>query len=676
MRWLALIAWLPAPALALGPVNLPYTPAASRGLPYGAVPWDGFGLDTQTLFDAPLKYNGIVSTWSFTDVPEPDVVWDADCPTGPGTCIATHDYTLTGSVTTGVDTPFCPDGSHSDLTSGCMQAVMWRPKGNNYYTADAGNIANCSGDCTVCSVFMLFNEGDVNEAIASQRDPSGANNGWWLYFAGTTLYMFLDGDGGFVQASGSVLPYANQWVLACGVVDDGTDITVFVNGVEGTPQADTTGAVDGSGGDFIIGNAEYLAFTADWTGFISKVFYWNSELTDGELEALWEDFSGILDSKGAPVSFANVGPLCAWFDSTTPLRHCLADNWPVLGAALPPGVTGAGSPASGYLANESLTNSVLYSRDLTNAAWQDLGTPDNAASTVVMFRDGRTVYKLTDNDGGNIEGNYQVIAKGAHTSATMCITHATESGSGNVNIWIQEATGGSCGDPYTADTDTTSTSLDTFCISRTFSDSNCSDINVGIQPTDGVAASTGHVAAVVELWFDQSWGAPVYCETAASAVGCGDDLLTYDISGVLPTVAEGTVVSMNVTYSPGAATLPSGQMHWVIEDSATAFDYYRGASGTSTGKYGIVARSTEEGSPVVLYVANDNMAWTAGTTYAVEATIDLDAAAFARDGTPYAGTNLTLSNAPDSLDELTLGKHQDKSSPVMGAWFDSAQVKK
>ena len=142
-RLLAILAWLPATALA-GPVELVYSPGpvelVHAPMQYDTIP----SAEEEPLFDAPLRYNGLAAadpavSWPATGVVAPDVAWWCDDDLGAGGQ-TTDVFTLTGtSSASGFELPRTGERLNHGASSLTVQSgvpppllltsrfVMWSP---------------------------------------------------------------------------------------------------------------------------------------------------------------------------------------------------------------------------------------------------------------------------------------------------------------------------------------------------------------------------------------------------------------------------------------------------------------------------------------------------------------------------------------------------------------------
>ena len=628
---------------------------------------------TVTLFDAPLNTNGMdaadpASTWPVTGVAAPDVAWWGDDPTGAGTA-TTGTWTAGGNPTAGIDTPFCPDGSHDDVT-GCLQAVRF--DGNDYYASDAGGAMNpASGDFSTCIVAQGGAASQDMLAVSMDADVGG--DGWFISVLGNgAAEMRIRNEAAAASdVDWNTHGLQDAWFLLCLTSDHDGNAVGYAN-------AESDGSLGGPGGVISVAAAATVGATTTgsfgWEGDIAAVFFWNSLLDATDMEELFEYFAGINDNEAAPVAFTSTGPNCMFVDGAI---ECFSDDWPIIGAELPPGVTGAGDPSSGFYSGRALTQQVPYSRDLDE--WTDVGTPVPTDSDTTLFRDGRQTVLITDNDGGAVEGSKSAAITMPNDTGdkTMVCVYAFDADDTVLDLQVDEAGADSCAGGNTVDfaAKTITTAWTQYEWTHTLSSGDCTTAEYKITPGDwGVVANTGSAEVVVQVFTNQDWCPPTYTETSAAAVASGDDYLAYDISGVpgLADIADNTVWSMDAATK--AAQFDGFVYFGEIKDDGTGTDYYRWYA-WSDEKHILQGRSAEEGAARTMYGETAAEAYTPGTAYNLALTIVSDATTLTFDGGNNAGSNVTLTNAPNSIDTLCVGAKCPGGNQFNG-WFSNVKVEK
>jgi len=577
-----------------------------------------------TLFDAPLNTNGMeaadpATSWPVPGVAAPDVAWWGDDPTGSGGK-TTHAFTAHGTPAS-IDTPFCPDGSWSDITSGCMAAMRFDGT-NDYYTSDSNGVgAPSNSDFTVCALFRGHSNAS-DSTMAGNREGNAAGEGWAMQArdaaSAVNLRVEAEIDDGTSQNADQNVDGAieYQWQLGCGAFDISVGITPYLHATADTQRA-LVGAISPVGEPMSVGSDDANANPFD--GDIAAVFVWTSTLLDAtDMTELYEYFTGILDTKGAPVAYTNTGPQCCWVDGQI---ECYGDDWPMIGCELPPGVTGAGSPASGFYSGELLTNALPYSRDLDS--WTDVNTPTPTATSTDLFRDGRSTYKITDNDGTKTEWIYSIVdiaALDAADKVQACVYAKGSDGAQQYTMRFQEATGAGCASTNDDKNQAITATWSMYEHTHTVADGDCEDINLLITPADTASASTGDAEMVVQVFLDQDWCPPLYIETAAAAVQAGGDADQYNCAGI---VAGGTIktpFTVSFDYTPGRAFGATSQQLWVIKGAG---NNYLGSYVATNGR--IYVNGNDAGGAENLYLsAAPAVAWTPGTTYSIVQVVGID----------------------------------------------------
>lgn len=635
-----------------------------------------------TVFDAPLDSNGLPAadpggSWPVTGVGAPDVAWWGDDPTGSGGK-TTNLFTLTGT-TTEIDTPFCSDGSFDDVTSGCLKARRFDGT-SDYYESNVNQIADCTDDCSVCAL-IRSEQAVSNGTIAMQKANGGDDSGWdfmkVIVASGGDLYFYVEDTSAnlvSVKWDKRVLGLKDGWLFFCGTHDNDGIMTPYLNAdADATSGSPPVGVTSGAVPMFIGSNVSSKHFRGD----IVFVFYWDSLLDATDVEELFQYFAGILDNEGAPVTFANTGPTCMWVDGEI---ECYSDDWPVIGAELPPGVTGAGSPASGYYSGLSFTNSILGSRDLSAGGgyWSEgNGGEVTCSQSSTPFRDGRTTCKVTDNEGGISEYVKQEITHGLSNGNTIqfCVYAAADSPQ-VIDLRVTELNGTCSGgaQSYEFAAGNTTTAWTQYEWTHTVIDDSCTHHRITLFPHDAAdgAGGTGHFYAVVQLFSDQDYCPPSYIETEGAAVTAGNDALVYDVGGV-PTMtawADGTEISFD-TAQP-LADFPVAAWLYQLRNLGAGLNYY--GFKFSTAEKWTHAGSSNVSGAINMYVETDAWTFSEGVMETFLITKDDTTTTLSIDGTPEAGANNALGTAPLGLDTLGIGGLAAGSSQQHGGWVANFKV--
>lgn len=642
-----------------------------------AFPLWRYGTNVKTIAEMDLYRNGIVAAnysqfaayWTPALAPVPVKRWWGEDPTASGS--KTTETWLSGGTPAARYTGICPNGSHTSVFTGCTRAIYFDGS-NDYYRSQAASLwSPYSNDFSAC---VLFSTEDQSGWLGGDREgPSG--EGWDVRTATASVQMSVESHTGvsLTATFDAHDPTLGAWEFCCLAFDDDLDTHSYCNGVSDGGGA-TPGGVFAPTTQAYIGTASDV--TVDLDGLVGHWFFWPSYLTSAMVYDLWDTFSGVNENSHAlPVNYSSSGPD---FMMIAGLIEGFGDNWPVIGAELPGGWSaGAGSPSHYFFSGTANTERLLYTRDLTNAVWATGdGTPTKQAASRIFWRDYRQMYEVVDNDGAGLETIKQLVTK-TGDAVSVCAWYATDSGSGSLSVDISEQTGGSCGAPSNGyDTVATTTTITHHGWSRTFSDSNCSQYAVHIDPTDHVAASTGFVTIMANA-FEGTTPPPCppsYIEAEATAVGGMDHNLQYEIDGTdwAGGIPNGSLIMLDFTPSMLASDIGDDAYFWEVADSGTAVDYYRAYWGSDDKLY-LVGRSTEEGAERVLYVSDSAWTPTFGTVYELKWSIHSSASWVQIDSVGQPGTNVTLSSAPDSLDDFAVCASASGANQP-NAWCSSVRI--
>ena len=150
-----------------------------------------------TIFDAPLNTNGLTAadpaaSWPLTGVvTAPDHAWWADDDLG-ASGKSTTTFTK-NSAPASVDTPFCPDGSHSDITSGCMTARRFDDVDDYYTATETTSFGIAGGDATAC---VIFRSNDASSDFLGGKRETGNGEGWSILGGATELIFYVENHAG------------------------------------------------------------------------------------------------------------------------------------------------------------------------------------------------------------------------------------------------------------------------------------------------------------------------------------------------------------------------------------------------------------------------------------------------------------------------------------------------
>lgn len=624
-----------------------------------------------TLFSAPYDGNGIeaAATAPTVNGTDPTVTWWCDDRLG-ASGLSSHTFVEHGSVEL-VSTPFCSDGSWSDLTTGdCLHACRFDGS-NDYFLSTDNDVGDMAGaDMTFCGVWRhdVANAG-TDHVVAAQRE--GANSvgeGWRITDSGSVAVKSASENhaGTAVNSTINYTTTDGSYTLVCVSYDfDGNQVS-YQNGALEDTDAMPGGTIDTASTKLAIGSASDGGMK--FYGDIVAAWIYPTAFSAADDTALWQTFQGILDDKGAAVTATTSGPVCHWFGTEL---ECFGDDWVSLGSSIPGG-TGAGEPDAGLFSGQSYTNSLPYSRDLSTG-WAETGVAVISTGATDLWADGRQGYKLTDDDAGSIEWAYSNIpAHGlSNGSKVQICVYAKGDDASQALDGIAREIGGVCGGgatsyPFTATAITASWTQYEF--THTITDDTCTGLTLYLGPTDfDDVANTGHAHVVAQVFLDQDYCPPIYCETEASAVTCGGDYLFYSAANLVD--GTGTLklpITVSFDYTPSISGTPPGSSYFfVIWDTSTGEDYFRFYR-LVNGKLYVTARSTEEGSARLLFAATSGWLPTAGVKYSFEVDITATAATVLIDGSPQAGANTPITSLPNSLDGVSVGTFSGGSAQNIG----------
>jgi hypothetical protein len=529
------------------------------------------------VFSVGLDRNGITpadpaSSWPVPGVPTPDGAWWADDPLGSGgeSTETWTAVTASGAITE-KNSPYCPDGSWNDVSSGCMKSKYFPTGGNSYYLASASTVwSPGAGDFSACVVARPSVTGS-----GTVVDARGASTGWKLERDNSNRMKLTvtDTDSQSVsETRGRAIP-ALSWSMYCVAL---TYSTSTIRNCDQVGCEQTAGALTGS-----ITNSQAPRIGSNWRSDLISVFYWEgTALSDAQMRDFFDYFAGIEDGRTyTSPTFVNVGSVCCHIGGEV---ECFDDDMPRLGCEIPPSSdwTGDGDPSDHYTSCISKTNSITYSRDLSNG-WTEVGTGVVACSqSETPFRDGRTTCTVTDDfthAAQGLEYITQTIAGHGLSNGddvTMCADVRSSAGS-TLTLSFQENTGAGCTYPITTESITATTSWERMCTTHTIADSpDCADIDLLLLATDLTPSNTG-VGNFTNVQVVLNNGDFIIgtIETTAAAVTACDDSLGYDISGLGFLNGSGEVfkpISIYADFTPLTAQIPAATTIWQMDNGSDA----------------------------------------------------------------------------------------------------------
>ena len=626
----------------------------------------------KTRFYGQYRYSGfplqnLTTNWPVSGVPAPTVVWDARDPTG-ALGITSHTFALTGSTESGT-APFNRTGDFA-TPSGGMEYRRFDGT-NDWYQATDATIAQIgSSDFTVCGLFRAgVNIANFDHII--RAGIHGATEGWaWTIdtTAGRIYGYVHDGASGVAVYSANSAITRGAWTAACMVVDyDGNSRTCgpgpACGAVAATPNASaidsglalTVGAASNGNTPFHGDAAIYLI----WSGTTGGVV-----LTLTQQELIYAYLLGHGDLMGSTKTLSNTGPYCLTYAGQL---ECFSDNMAVIGSELPPGVTGAGSPASCmYVANTN-TNSIVQSNDF-HLTWSCTAGAV-PASTVTPYADGRLGDRITDNDAGASEecesGNLNITALDAGDKVQITFWAHSDSAQ-TLNVMFEEGTGG-VADGDSADVSVTTT-WTRFTVEGTVDDTANTVGNVHFCPGSGGCGANppqGHADIIqVGVWMNagaaggQAAAPPYDIPTTTAAVSAGNDLVAYAITGRNIVNAAGALVGpvrMSMRFAQSVADVASGGYILQIAKDGTDFvSLYKNSNETFYTTDGTIHGTTAAwGTPGTLALVESQVNYTTDLYWtALNSTRTNDATA---DASPTGMTTLRIGSRTAAATSLSGG---------------------
>lgn len=427
--------------------------------------------------------------------------------------------------------------------------------GADYYESATTGACQVGTEDAVWEFVVRSPVSTTNDMTATTR--VGAATGWHLFWGGVwQLYICHGATCGGVTGISAAQAGALAHIV-CGVDRSYASATYgmrcYVNGANtnnadaSARSADATSANKFTLGDYAGGGAPAK------TGVVYAALYKQSDWLPGTaanatiLDALAADrsarFWGTRESVGqyAP-TFAAAGPRCAW--TAAGKLDCYSTTAPILGATIPPGMTGAGTPSGGgYLSAPAGTQALLYSREFLTG-WTLTGTTPVAASGVTSpFVDARATYAITDNDGAGeeyISQTLDITALNTGDDIALCPIAAVASSTQLYTVSVTEQTGGSCTTTTTHYKPTATTTWQQQAQAHDVLDGDCTQAVITVRPYDVASggAATGSVSVLMNAYLGRNYCQPYYVESTSAAVASGEDKLTYDVTAILGTAAQ------------------------------------------------------------------------------------------------------------------------------------------
>jgi len=637
-----------------------------------------------TLFELSIDSNGVTSA---TDLPStlgtPDIIWFGwDPTTNNGSAGGT--FTAAGAPGS-VDSPFCPDADFSDISdsgdpssTSCLAAKSFDGT-NDYYeiTGSSWDGDEENEDLSACVVHRPNEVAAAANAILGNTDD-GDGDGWYLAYHGTLgTRIMVESDSPATVTDDEASLYQGTWAISCGTIDEDGNIISYMNskasGASGHPAGNVT-----SSDALRIG----ASGTSRYEGDIVAAYVWDDTvLTSTQVDTFVTYWMGLAPGPGGTFttyasSHISDGNTCCWTDATTPKLECFADNWPMIGCGVPPGLTGAGS-TGGMISVTSETNRLKNSRDVS-ASWAEAGTVIGATSTANSpFRNNThlPVTLLEDNDGGAAEYLSQGIdMTSLDTGDDVVGVLYVRSGSGSSGFdWrFREETGGACAaGNYDLDAVATTTTWSTHIFSHTVQDGDCESLIIYAGPVSGAhpadfanVAQTGTAYALFQVFFDRDHMPPIYIETGTSAAtGGGTYLLWSNTAGdLLASAADFEKISVDYTlactthqYSAGHTYMYYHVDNYIRITTAGALQWIDFGS---TNALVVAAPSFTTGTAATLRINAD---WGSDLYYMYQDDTEKDSSSNA--DAPNAGAN-----------DLSIGAYSTGAGELTGAFLKNFKI--
>lgn len=629
-------------------IDTPYDQYTAYDAPSGSAG----GASLTTVFNAPLSSNGITAAeYAPSGFTAPTFLWLASDPTNDQ--LSAETFTKNGDPTE-VDSPWCPSGDFSDLTSGvnCMRAMRFDGTGDSY--SNSNDIFELDNDMTLCALVKRdADDTAVNNVYLSKYDNTGGK-GWLMRSVSSGAWSaVVNRDVGTIQVSQNTGYKFGEWVLNCLSIDLDGDLILRTNAVGADNEPVPTG--DGTNTeDFLIGDGTFSTDT-EFQGDIAFVIGWDgTNLSDSQVKE-WTWYAlGLGTTTGHSVASYttadSAGSTC-WVDGQL-VEY--SENMPKIGCTTAPLLTETGTETN-MAFQADYTNSLTYTRDLSN--WTETGTGVVTCSqSETPYLDGRTTCLVADDSASVAEYMSLTISPAMSTNDryTLCIAaRSAEGGDVGIDVAISGATGGAC-TPWTDNVsarsvDETKWHFITTTVG-TVDDGDCTDltIDIGVVQAGGDftdVSETGSAYVVpVGFYVGSSASIAVLCpqvfssENTGSASSFGDDDLSYTISS--------PVVTAGGAWVDGASMMFDVQYH---DDDITRSPVLLNVNDGSTSNY-IEVQEIANNTYRLLdnndfnIITSGARTVTTGTVYTIKATLN-----YSSDAYELFENDTSLGTASDSL---------------------------
>jgi len=297
-------------------------------------------------------------------------------------------------------------GRRTPFNDGTTSVLFGGTGNKTYVCADTttGDIGN-SNAVIVC-VFYNNPMDTTTGMLCSKKASTGATAGWAIRrFSNTSMRFDVSNGATNLLVSRTI---STGWNIAVLIVNANGSATWGVRAYTGVSGVGSAGDPPvgpwSSSNSLVLGGGaavdpfnNRIAFLGQWVGNFLPTDASASAIMDNINTEIQQRITGLYPQYfgGSPLCAANpraASAYCLVDDGTDVVAELVGANWPRVGR-FAPGVDG-----SGYVGERAATNNLLWSQDLSNAAWTKLngsisGTatgPDKDATMQVFDSDGTT----------------------------------------------------------------------------------------------------------------------------------------------------------------------------------------------------------------------------------------------------------------------------------------------
>ena len=188
-----------------------------------------------------------------------------------------RDYTIYGNDGTDIGTPKWT----SNLGAGVGGSGAYDFDGSNdYISVPSSELLNLSETMSIAFWVKYNGTPGTYDMIASKTTSSSWNDGYGIYFSGSTVKFWVTSFSANV-ASSSITP--TNWNHVVGTYD-GSKVRIFVNDIEGTPDT-YSGAISKNSADLEIGRGSSNSYNLK--GILDDLYMYNYSITYDEIKNLY-----------------------------------------------------------------------------------------------------------------------------------------------------------------------------------------------------------------------------------------------------------------------------------------------------------------------------------------------------------------------------------------------------